>query len=70
MVGEIVERVRESLQVDVKCFEAVCEGVPMVAWPLYAEQKLNKVILVEEMKVGLGVKGNKEGLVSITELGN
>ncbi|KOM38720.1 hypothetical protein LR48_Vigan03g210200 [Vigna angularis] len=31
-------------------FEAVCEGVPMAAWPLYAEQKPNKVILVEEMK--------------------
>ncbi|CAJ1952970.1 unnamed protein product [Sphenostylis stenocarpa] len=48
--------------------EAVWEGVPMVAWPLYAEQKLNKVILVEEMKVGLGVKGNKEELVSSSEL--
>jgi len=50
--------------------ESVCEGVPMVAWPLYAEQKLNKVILVEEMKVGVAVKGNKEGLVSSSELGN
>ncbi|KAG4952442.1 hypothetical protein JHK85_046309 [Glycine max] len=50
--------------------EAVCEGVPMVAWPLYAEQKLNKVILVEEMKVGLAVKQNKDGLVSSTELGD
>nr|UNO36931.1 UGT7 [Pueraria montana var. thomsonii] len=50
--------------------EAVCEGVPMVAWPLYAEQKLNKVILVEEIKVGLAVKQNKDGLVSSTELGD
>ncbi|CAJ1952972.1 unnamed protein product [Sphenostylis stenocarpa] len=50
--------------------EAVWEGVPMVVWPLYAEQKLNKVVLVEEMKVGLGVKGNKEGLVSWSELGD
>jgi len=50
--------------------EAVCEGVPMLAWPLYAEQKLNKVVLVEEMKVGLGVQGNKDGLVSSTELGS
>nr|UNO36935.1 UGT1 [Pueraria montana var. thomsonii] len=50
--------------------EAVCEGVPMVAWPLYAEQRLNRVILVEEMKVGLGVKENKDGLVSSTELGD
>ncbi|WVZ13876.1 hypothetical protein V8G54_011442 [Vigna mungo] len=50
--------------------ESVCEGVPMVAWPLYAEQKLNKVILVEEMKVGMAVNGDKDGLVSSTELGD
>ncbi|XP_028181437.1 UDP-glycosyltransferase 1-like [Glycine soja] len=50
--------------------EAVCEGVPMVAWPLYAEQRLNRVVLVEEMKVGLAVKQNKDGLVSSTELGD
>ncbi|KAG4952440.1 hypothetical protein JHK85_046307 [Glycine max] len=50
--------------------EAICEGVPMVAWPLYAEQKLNRVILVEEMKVGLAVEQNNNGLVSSTELGD
>ncbi|XP_020204345.1 UDP-glycosyltransferase 1-like [Cajanus cajan] len=49
--------------------EAVCEGVPMVAWPLYAEQRLNRVILVEEMKVGLAVKEGKNGVVSSAELG-
>lgn len=50
--------------------EAVCEGVPMVAWPLYAEQRLNKVILVEEMKVALELKDSKDGFVSGTELGD
>jgi hypothetical protein len=50
--------------------EAVCEGVPMVAWPLYAEQKLNKVILVEEMKVALDLNKSKDGYVSATELGD
>ncbi|KAL2334817.1 hypothetical protein Fmac_016030 [Flemingia macrophylla] len=50
--------------------EAVCEGVPMVAWPLYAEQRLNRVVLVEEMKVGLAVKVGKDGVVSSTELGD
>jgi hypothetical protein len=50
--------------------EAVCEGVPMVAWPLYAEQKLNKVILVEEMKVALELNKSKDGYVSATELGD
>jgi len=50
--------------------EAVCEGVPMVAWPLYAEQRLNKVILVEEMKVALELKDSRDGFVSGTELGD
>ncbi|KAK9060866.1 hypothetical protein SSX86_018046 [Deinandra increscens subsp. villosa] len=36
--------------------EAVVSGVPMVAWPLYAEQKMNRVYLVEEMKVALPLK--------------
>ncbi|QCD94720.1 hydroquinone glucosyltransferase [Vigna unguiculata] len=49
--------------------EAVCEGVPMVAWPLYAEQKLNRVLMVEEMKVALALKEEKDGLVSGSELG-
>ncbi|CAI8616032.1 unnamed protein product [Vicia faba] len=50
--------------------EAVCEGVPMVAWPLYAEQSLNKVILVEEMKVALELNKSKDGFVSGIELGD
>ncbi|KAI9112911.1 hypothetical protein K1719_016025 [Acacia pycnantha] len=33
--------------------EAVVAGVPMVAWPLYAEQRLNRVVMVEEMKIAL-----------------
>ncbi|CAL0303346.1 unnamed protein product [Lupinus luteus] len=49
--------------------EAVCEGVPMVAWPLYAEQKLNRVVLVKEMKVGLALKECEDGFVNATELG-
>ncbi|KAK7380385.1 hypothetical protein VNO78_32895 [Psophocarpus tetragonolobus] len=49
--------------------EAVCEGVPMVAWPLYAEQKLNRMVIVREMKVALAVKMEKDGFVSGTELG-
>ncbi|XP_071723994.1 anthocyanidin 5,3-O-glucosyltransferase-like [Rutidosis leptorrhynchoides] len=49
--------------------EAVRAGVPMLAWPLYAEQKLNRVFLVEEMKVALWVaESDKDGLVSASEL--
>ncbi|KAL5056486.1 hypothetical protein RYX36_037168 [Vicia faba] len=50
--------------------EVVHEGVPMVAWPLYVEQSLNKVILVEEMKVALEVDKSKDGFVSGIELGD
>ncbi|PIA35648.1 hypothetical protein AQUCO_03500180v1 [Aquilegia coerulea] len=48
--------------------EAVCAGVPMVAWPLYAEQGINKVILVEEIKIALQVEKSPEGFVSASEL--
>ncbi|XP_027358968.1 UDP-glycosyltransferase 13-like [Abrus precatorius] len=48
--------------------EAVSWGVPMVAWPLYAEQRLNKVVMVEEMKVALPLKENEDGFVRAAEL--
>ncbi|CAM0910539.1 unnamed protein product [Alopecurus aequalis] len=41
--------------------EAVATGVPMVCWPLEAEQWMNKVYIVEEMKVGVEVRGYKPG---------
>nr|XP_043632150.1 UDP-glycosyltransferase 88B1-like [Erigeron canadensis] len=44
--------------------EAVVAGVPMVAWPLYAEQKMNKVYLVQEIKVALSLKMSTEGFVT------
>ncbi|GMH19633.1 hypothetical protein Nepgr_021474 [Nepenthes gracilis] len=48
--------------------EAVWNGVPMVAWPLYAEQKLNKVFLVEDVKLALPLKWSRTGFVSAAEL--
>ncbi|KAI3793000.1 hypothetical protein L1987_35612 [Smallanthus sonchifolius] len=44
--------------------EAVVSGVPMVAWPLYAEQKLNRVYLVEEIKVALWLEMSADGFVA------
>lgn len=41
--------------------EAVAAGVPMVCWPLEAEQWMNKVFIVEEMKVGVEMRGYKPG---------
>ncbi|PNX98626.1 anthocyanidin 5,3-O-glucosyltransferase-like protein [Trifolium pratense] len=48
--------------------EAICVGVPMIAWPMYAEQRLNRLFMVEEMKVGLQMN-ESNGLISATELG-
>ncbi|OVA02986.1 UDP-glucuronosyl/UDP-glucosyltransferase [Macleaya cordata] len=48
--------------------EAVCAGVPMVAWPLYAEQRLNKPVLVEDMKLALPMEESEGGLVSAVEV--
>ncbi|OVA02987.1 UDP-glucuronosyl/UDP-glucosyltransferase [Macleaya cordata] len=45
--------------------EAVCAGVPMVAWPLYAEQRLNKAVLVEDMKLALPMDESEDGFVSV-----
>ncbi|KAF8376956.1 hypothetical protein HHK36_030327 [Tetracentron sinense] len=51
--------------------EAVCAGVPMVAWPLYAEQHMNKAILVEDMKLAMPMEhSNDNGFVSSTEVNN
>ncbi|CAK8532894.1 unnamed protein product [Lathyrus sativus] len=49
--------------------EAISESVPMIAWPLYAEQRLNRLILVEEMKVALKVTRLEDKFVTATELG-
>ncbi|KAJ0986296.1 hypothetical protein J5N97_004652 [Dioscorea zingiberensis] len=48
--------------------EAVCAGVPMIGWPLYAEQKLNIVFLEKEMKLAVSMKGYDKGLVPAEEV--
>ncbi|KAJ4771397.1 Glycosyltransferase [Rhynchospora pubera] len=48
--------------------EAVTAGVPMVAWPLYAEQWMNKVFLEEEMKLAVAVEGYDSELVAADEV--
>ena len=50
--------------------ESVCAGVPMVAWPLQAEQRIIRVFLVEELKGALAVNQSENGFVSATELEN
>ncbi|KAI3705754.1 hypothetical protein L1987_75995 [Smallanthus sonchifolius] len=48
--------------------EAVCTGVPMVAWPLYAEQRFNKVVLTDEMKLTLPMDESEGGMVTVMEV--
>lgn len=40
--------------------ESVVNGKPMIAWPLFAEQNLNAVLLTQGMKIGVRVKKNDE----------
>ncbi|KAK7838128.1 anthocyanidin 3-O-glucosyltransferase 5 [Quercus suber] len=49
--------------------ESITYGVPMIAWPLYAEQRMNAAMLVEE--VGVAVKpmvGEGKGVVEREEI--
>ncbi|KAB1204739.1 Anthocyanidin 5,3-O-glucosyltransferase [Morella rubra] len=49
--------------------EAVVAGVPMVAWPLYSEQHLNRNVLVNDMKMAIGLEHREDdGFVSEDEL--
>nr|BAF75897.1 glucosyltransferase [Cyclamen persicum] len=48
--------------------ESVVNGVPLIAWPLYAEQKMNAAMLTEDVKVALRPKYSKNGLVERTEI--
>ncbi|RCV27279.1 LOW QUALITY PROTEIN: hypothetical protein SETIT_5G312100v2 [Setaria italica] len=49
--------------------QGIVSGVPTICWPLYSEQRMNKVHMVEEMKVGVAVEGYEEELVRAEELG-
>ncbi|KAI3859714.1 hypothetical protein MKX03_031228 [Papaver bracteatum] len=48
--------------------ESVVHGVPLIAWPLFAEQKMNAVMLTEDLKVALRPKKNKQGIIGRDEI--
>ncbi|KAG5017871.1 hypothetical protein JHK82_023571 [Glycine max] len=48
--------------------ESIVLGVPMVAWPLFAEQGMNVVLLNEGLKVALRPKINENGVVEREEI--
>ncbi|KAF3332291.1 anthocyanidin 5,3-O-glucosyltransferase-like protein [Carex littledalei] len=48
--------------------EAVTAGKPMLCWPLYAEQRLNKEILVNELRLGMTIEGYDRDMVEADEI--
>lgn len=49
--------------------ESIVNGVPLIAWPLYAEQKMNANVLCDGLKVALRPKANENGIVGCEEIG-
>ncbi|KAL4341152.1 hypothetical protein GQ457_08G032420 [Hibiscus cannabinus] len=43
--------------------ESIVNGVPLIAWPLYAEQKMNAAMLTDGVKVALRVQHKEDGVV-------
>ncbi|XP_061368493.1 hydroquinone glucosyltransferase-like [Gastrolobium bilobum] len=48
--------------------ESVMQGVPIIPWPLFAEQSLNAVMLTDGLKVALRPKVNDNGLTQREEI--
>ncbi|CAM0943031.1 unnamed protein product [Alopecurus aequalis] len=48
--------------------EAIMSGLPMICWPLYAEQALNKMFMVEETKIAVALAGYEDGMVKAEEV--
>jgi hypothetical protein len=49
--------------------EAVTAGKPMICWPLYAEQRLNKALLVDHgMRLGVAIEGYDQNMVEAEEV--
>ncbi|AEE81977.1 putative flavonol glucosyltransferase [Arabidopsis thaliana] len=48
--------------------ESVVSGIPLIAWPLYAEQKMNAVLLSEDIRAALRPRAGDDGLVRREEV--
>ncbi|XP_027335281.1 hydroquinone glucosyltransferase-like [Abrus precatorius] len=48
--------------------ESILMGVPMVTWPLFAEQGMNAVLLTDDLKVALRPKFNENGIAEKGEI--
>ncbi|CAI8607651.1 unnamed protein product [Vicia faba] len=48
--------------------ESMVNGVPLIAWPLYAEQKMNAVLVSEEIKVAIRPNVGEDRLIEREEI--
>ncbi|XP_065621729.1 hydroquinone glucosyltransferase-like [Quercus suber] len=48
--------------------ESIMHEIPIIALPLFAEQRMNAVLLTEDLKVALRPKANEKGLVDREEI--
>ncbi|KAK9665378.1 hypothetical protein RND81_14G108500 [Saponaria officinalis] len=48
--------------------EAVCAGVPMIGWPLYAGQRFNRIVLVQEIGIALPMNESEDRFVCSDEV--
>ncbi|KAK3194652.1 hypothetical protein Dsin_025962 [Dipteronia sinensis] len=48
--------------------ESIVNGVPLIAWPLFAEQRTNAVVLTDDLKVALRPKDDENGVVEREEI--
>ncbi|KAH0938830.1 hypothetical protein HID58_006291 [Brassica napus] len=48
--------------------ESIVSGVPLIAWPLYAEQRMNAVLLAEDIHVALRAHAGEDGMVRREEV--
>jgi hydroquinone glucosyltransferase len=48
--------------------ESVVKGVPMIAWPLFAEQRTNAALVTDGLKVSLRPKVSGNGIVMKEEI--
>jgi hydroquinone glucosyltransferase len=48
--------------------ESIVHGIPLIAWPLFAEQKMNAALLSDGLKVAIRPKVNEKGIVEREEI--
>ncbi|EOA23114.1 hypothetical protein CARUB_v10003907mg [Capsella rubella] len=48
--------------------EGIVSGVPLIAWPLFAEQKMNAVLLTEDIRAALRARAGEDGIVRREEV--